>query len=197
MLEMNLYSRMIDEYEIDLNIERFHSAEKTVLLKSLVNNTLQTPQLTLFVASVVIDYQLLEPSMIDLLLNKLYLERKFDMLIELLNYCVTNNSILPHIKNIEQKWFYAAQWLFSSAVKGSANRKQQFDRSLLFSLSCPVEYGHSANALSHSLQRDNFPIAHRLLVLASSVVAEEAEEGSENCSESSTRSNLDFSLKWK
>ncbi|VIO94200.1 Uncharacterized protein BM_BM10082 [Brugia malayi] len=197
MLEIMLYSRMIDECEIDLNTETFHSAEKTVLLKSLINNTLQTPQLTLFVASVVIDYQLLEPSMIDLLLTKLYLERKFDMLIELLNYCVTNNSILSHINNIEQKWFYAAQWLFSSAVKESANRKQQFDRSLLFSLSCPVEYGHSANALSHSLQRDNFPIAHRLLMLASSVVAEEAEEGSENCFESSMRSNLDFSLKWK
>lgn len=53
--------------------------------------------------------------MIDLLLTKLYLERKFDMLIELLKYCATNSSILSHIKNIEQKWFYAAQWLFSSS----------------------------------------------------------------------------------
>lgn len=52
--------------------------------------------------------------MIDLLLTKLYLERKFDMLIELLNYCAANNGVLSHIKNIEQKWFYAAQWLFSS-----------------------------------------------------------------------------------
>uniref|UniRef100_A0A1I7VWZ1 Rod_C domain-containing protein n=1 Tax=Loa loa TaxID=7209 RepID=A0A1I7VWZ1_LOALO len=212
MLEIMLYSRMIDEYEIDLNIETFHSAEKNVLLKSLINSSRQTPQLTLFVASVVIDYQLLEPSMTDLLLTKLYLERKFDMLIELLNYCATNNSILSHIKNIEQKWFYAAQWLFSSAgifnmdefeklwvsqVKGSHNKKQQFDRSLLFSLSCPMEYGRSANALLHSLQRDNFPVAHRLLVLASSAVAEETEESFENCFESFTRSSLDYSLKWK
>ncbi|KAL3994670.1 Rough deal protein C-terminal region family protein [Acanthocheilonema viteae] len=196
MLEIMLYSRMVDEYEIDLNIETFHSAEKAVLLKSLVNNNRQIPQLTLFLASIVIDYQLLEPPMIDLLLTKLYLERKFHMLIELLKYCATNNTILSHIKNIEQKWFYAAQWLFSAA-KESANKKQCFDRSLLFCLSCPVEYGHSANSLLHSLQRDNFPIANRLLVLASSTVAEEAEEDSENCFESSARSSLDFSLKWK
>uniref|UniRef100_A0A0R3RFQ3 Rod_C domain-containing protein n=1 Tax=Elaeophora elaphi TaxID=1147741 RepID=A0A0R3RFQ3_9BILA len=197
MLEIMLYSRMIDQYEIDLNIETFHSAEKSVLLKSLVNNSRQTPQLTLFLTSVVIDYHLLEPSMIDWLLTKLYLERKFDMLIELLNYCATNNNILSYIKNIEQKWFYASQWLFSSAGKESANKKQQFDRSLLFCLSCPVEFGRSASALLHSLRRDNFPIAHRLLVLASSTVAEEAEESSENCYESLARSSLDFSLKWK
>ncbi|OZC11328.1 hypothetical protein X798_01744 [Onchocerca flexuosa] len=170
-LEIMLYSRMIDEYEIDLNIEIFHSAEKIVLLKSLLNSSRQTPQLTLFVASVVIDFQLLEPSIIDLLLTKLCLERKFDMLIELLNYCATNNSILSHIKNIEQKWFYAAQWLFSSAAKENANKKQQFDKSLLFSLSCPVEYGRSADALLNSLERDNFPISHRLLLLASSTVS--------------------------
>ncbi|CAG9536857.1 unnamed protein product [Cercopithifilaria johnstoni] len=197
MLEIMLYSRMIDEYEIDLNIETFHSAEKAVLLKSLINSTRQIPQLTLFLASVVIDYQLVEPSIIDLLLTKLYLERKFDMLIELLNYCATNSSILFHIKNIEQKWFYAAQWLFSSAAKESTNKKQQFDKSLLFCLSCPVEYGRSANALLHLLQRDNFPIAHRLLMLASSTVAEEAEEGSENCFQNSASSSLDFSLKWE
>lgn len=53
--------------------------------------------------------------MIDLLLNKLYLERKFDMLIELLKYCAINSNVLSDIKNIEQKWFYAAQWLFSCA----------------------------------------------------------------------------------
>lgn len=44
MLEITLYSRMIDEYEIDLNIETFNSAEKAVLLKSLVNSNRQIPQ---------------------------------------------------------------------------------------------------------------------------------------------------------
>ncbi|VDO39629.1 unnamed protein product [Onchocerca flexuosa] len=43
-LEIMLYSRMIDEYEIDLNIEIFHSAEKIVLLKSLLNSSRQTSQ---------------------------------------------------------------------------------------------------------------------------------------------------------
>lgn len=74
---------------------------------------------------VVIDYQLMEPSVIDLLLTKLYVERKFDMLIELLNYCAINHSILSHVKNIEQKWFYAAQWLFSSAA-GMFHIKKNF-----------------------------------------------------------------------
>ncbi|VDK67389.1 unnamed protein product [Litomosoides sigmodontis] len=197
MLEVMLYSRMIDEYKIDLNIETFHSTEKTVFLKSLANNNRQIPQLTLFMACVVIDYQLMEPSMIDLLLTKLYVERKFDMLIGLLNYCAINHSILSHVKNIEQKWFYAAQWLFSSIASESANKKQQFDRSLLFCLSCPVEYGRPASALLQLLQHDNFPVAHRLLVLASSAVAEEAEEDFENCFEGSGRSTLDFTLKWK
>lgn len=41
-----LYSRMIDEYKIDLNIETFHSTEKTALLKSLVNSNRQTPQVS-------------------------------------------------------------------------------------------------------------------------------------------------------
>uniref|UniRef100_A0A915Q0R4 RZZ complex subunit KNTC1/ROD C-terminal domain-containing protein n=1 Tax=Setaria digitata TaxID=48799 RepID=A0A915Q0R4_9BILA len=195
VLEIMLYSRMIDVYEIDLEIEIFHSAEKSILLKSLLNNSRQTSQLTLFVASVTIDFQLLEPSMIDLLLNKLYLERKVDILIELLNYCATNN-ILSHIKNIEQKWLYAAQWLFST-LKESANKKQEFDKFLLFSVSCPVEFGPSASALLHLLERKNFPVAHRLLMLASSAVAKEADEGSEICLENSARSSLDFSLKWQ
>lgn len=39
-----LYSRMIDEYGIELNIEIFHSTDKTVLVKSLVNGCRQTPQ---------------------------------------------------------------------------------------------------------------------------------------------------------
>lgn len=37
---------MIDEYKIDLNIETFHSTEKTALLKSLVNSNRQTPQVS-------------------------------------------------------------------------------------------------------------------------------------------------------
>ncbi|VDM97400.1 unnamed protein product [Thelazia callipaeda] len=174
-LEIVLYSRMIDAYNIDLSIDTFLSTEKNILLKYLVNHGRQTPQLTLFMTAVVIDYEVVEPSLVEILSTNLYRYRNFDMLIELLNYCATE-STLSHIKDFEKKWFCAAEWLFSCIEKGSEDEKQQLDRFLLFSLSCPMEYGSSINAFLHSLREYKLPVAQHLLTLASSAVAEEVEE---------------------
>ncbi|VDK29301.1 unnamed protein product [Gongylonema pulchrum] len=45
-LEFLLYARMIDAYKIELRMETFHKTNKTVLLRSLQNNSRQTPQVS-------------------------------------------------------------------------------------------------------------------------------------------------------
>ncbi|VDN18452.1 unnamed protein product [Gongylonema pulchrum] len=111
-LEFLLYARMIDAYKIELRMETFHKTNKTVLLRSLQNNSRQTPQLGLFMASVVNDYLVMEPSVVDAVITKLALDRKYEMLVDLLKYCAMHTN-LSFIRGIELKWSHAARWLFS------------------------------------------------------------------------------------
>lgn len=63
-------------------------------------------------ASVVIDYQLVDSAVIDTVITRLCLDRKFEMLVDLLKYYARSRG-LYHVKSIELKWCHAAQWLFS------------------------------------------------------------------------------------
>uniref|UniRef100_A0A183D7K0 BTB/POZ domain-containing protein n=1 Tax=Gongylonema pulchrum TaxID=637853 RepID=A0A183D7K0_9BILA len=151
--------------------------------------------LGLFMASVVIDYLVMEPAVVDAVITKLALDRKYEMLVDLLKYCAMHTN-LSFIRGIELKWSHAARWLFSLIESGTADEKQQFCRFLLFCLwlvhspillslckqiffvgnkfvaisSCPKEYGRSLGEIVHSLDQKKFPVVHRLLLLASCAV---------------------------
>lgn len=87
-IENTLYRRLLELAKEDMPFETFIKQDHTLVAKALMMPTKrQTPQLCQLAACMVVDYDVVDRTVIDALVSKLCHARKLDILQLLLKYC--------------------------------------------------------------------------------------------------------------
>ncbi|VDK54830.1 unnamed protein product [Cylicostephanus goldi] len=87
-LDAVLYGRLLDLAHVDIPLDTFRRQDKSNVVRSLVApGTRWTPQLAFLVASLIVDNEIADRSVVETVLNRLQAAQKREMFVTLLTFC--------------------------------------------------------------------------------------------------------------
>ncbi|XGW10553.1 hypothetical protein V3C99_012225 [Haemonchus contortus] len=171
-LDAILYGRLLELAHVDIPLDTFRRQEKSVVVRSLVAPGVRwTSQLTFLVASLIVDNDIADRSVIEVVLNRLQAAQKREMFATLLLFCRQEKK-LHKVKNLAMLWARAADWYLGSIEHVNEGTRDEFERWFYFAISCPVEGGRAFDSIRNALRARNYTLAAHLI----SVVATFAQK---------------------
>ncbi|KAK5968139.1 hypothetical protein GCK32_003275 [Trichostrongylus colubriformis] len=174
-LDAVLYGRLLELAHVDIPLDTFRRQEKSVVVRGLVAPGVRwTPQLTFLVASLIVDNDIADRSVVEVVLNRLQAAQKREMFVTLLSFCRQEKK-LHRVRNLAMLWARAADWSLGSIEHINEERRDEFERWFYFAISCPVEGGRAFDSIRNALRSRNYILAAHLI----SVVASFAQKSTQ------------------
>ncbi|EYB89297.1 hypothetical protein Y032_0233g3084 [Ancylostoma ceylanicum] len=167
-LEAVLYGRLLDLAHVDIPLDTFRRQEKSVVVRGLVApGTRWTPQLAFLVASLIVDNEIADRSVVEMVLNRLQSSQKREMFVTLLTFCRQEKK-LHRTKNLAMMWARAVDWSLGSIENVTGEMLDEFEHWFYFAVSCPVEGGRSFDSIRNALRARNYVVAAYLIAIVAS-----------------------------
>ncbi|VDO88206.1 unnamed protein product [Heligmosomoides polygyrus] len=167
-LDAVLYGRLLELAHVDIPLDTFRRQEKSVVVRSLVAPGVRwTPQLTFLVASLIVDNEIADRSVVEVVLNRLQAAQKREMFVTLLSFCRQEKK-LHKVKNLAMLWARAADWSLGSIENVTPELRDEFERWFYFAISCPVEGGRAFDSIRNALRARNYVVAAHLIAVVAS-----------------------------
>uniref|UniRef100_A0A0K0DF05 Rod_C domain-containing protein n=1 Tax=Angiostrongylus cantonensis TaxID=6313 RepID=A0A0K0DF05_ANGCA len=162
-LDAVLYGRLLDLAHVDIPLDTFRRQEKSVIVRGLVAPGARwTPQLAFLVASLIIDNEIADCSVVEMVLNRLQSAQKREIFVTLLNYCRQEKK-LHRVQNLARLWARAAEWSLSRIDNVKDEFRDEFERWFYFAISCPVDGGRAFDSIRNILRERNYVVAAYLI----------------------------------
>ncbi|VDM58778.1 unnamed protein product [Angiostrongylus costaricensis] len=162
-LDAVLYGRLLDLAHVDIPLDTFRRQEKSVIVRGLVAPGARwTPQLAFLVASLIIDNEIADCSVVEMVLNRLQSAQKREIFVTLLNYCRQEKK-LHRVQNLARLWARAAEWSLSRIDHVKDEFRDEFERWFYFAISCPVDGGRAFDSIRNILRERNYVVAAYLI----------------------------------
>ncbi|KAJ1352879.1 hypothetical protein KIN20_009370 [Parelaphostrongylus tenuis] len=162
-LEVVLYGRLLDLAHVDIPLDTFRREEKSAIVRGLVAPGARwTPQLAFLVASLIIDYEIADCSLVEMILNRLQSAQKREMFVELLSYC-RQEKRLRRLRNLARLWARAAEWSLSRIEHVKDELRDEFERWFYFAISCPAEGDRALDSVRSILRKRKYAVAAYLI----------------------------------
>ncbi|WKY03407.1 hypothetical protein Q1695_004836 [Nippostrongylus brasiliensis] len=167
-LDAVLYGRLLELAHVDIPLDTFRRQEKSVVVRGLVAPGVRwTPQLTFLIASLIVDNDIADRSVVEMVLNRLQAAQKREMFITLLLFCRQEKK-LHRAKNLAMLWARAADWSLASIESVTPKLRDEFERWFYFAISCPVEGGRAFDSIRNALRARNYTVAAHLIGVVAS-----------------------------
>ncbi|RCN41464.1 hypothetical protein ANCCAN_12573 [Ancylostoma caninum] len=167
-LDAVLYGRLLDLAHVDIPLDTFRRQEKSVVVRGLVApGTRWTPQLAFLVASLIVDNEIADRSVVEMVLNRLQSSQKREMFVTLLTFCRQEKK-LHRTKNLAMMWARAVDWSLGSIENVTGEMRDEFEKWFYFAVSCPVEGGRSFDSIRNALRARNYVVAAYLIAIVGS-----------------------------
>ncbi|KHJ90284.1 hypothetical protein OESDEN_09875 [Oesophagostomum dentatum] len=185
-LDAVLYGRLLDLAHVDIPLDTFRRQEKSVVVRGLVApGTRWTPQLAFLIASLIVDNEIADRSVVEMVLNRLQVAQQREMFVTLLKYCRQEKK-LHRTKNLPMLWARAVDWSLGN-IGWLLNRRyfcfqnqcltlenvteelrDKFENWFYFAASCPVEGGRAFDSIKNALRARNYIAAAHMISIVSS-----------------------------
>ncbi|VDO31148.1 unnamed protein product [Haemonchus placei] len=153
-LDAILYGRLLELAHVDIPLDTFRRQDKSVVVRSLVAPGVRwTSQLTFLVASLIVDNDIADRSVIEVVLNRLQAAQKREI----------QEKKLHKVKNLAMLWARAADWYLGSIEHVNEGLRDEFERWFYFAISCPVEGGRAFDSIRNALRARNYTLAAHLI----------------------------------
>ncbi|ETN75589.1 hypothetical protein NECAME_12290 [Necator americanus] len=117
-LDAVLYGRLLDLAHVDIPLDTFRRQEKSVVVRGLVTPGVRwTPQLAFLIASLIVDNEIADKSVVEMVLNRLQAAQKREMFVTLLTFCRQEKK-LHRTKNLAMLWARAVDWSLGNIGNG-------------------------------------------------------------------------------
>ncbi|CAI4221316.1 unnamed protein product [Auanema sp. JU1783] len=155
--------RLLELAREDMTVDALYKQDMHLLVKSyILPSKRQSPQLWHLAACLIVDHDVLDKTLVDTLLNKLYSSRKKQAMLSLLRYC-RQQPKLYGVKNLALFWARAADQMIADLDTKNAAHTELLRDSILFAISCPVEGGRPFDSTRSSLKALGCTMAAQLI----------------------------------
>ncbi|KAK6035255.1 hypothetical protein COOONC_27240 [Cooperia oncophora] len=161
-LDAVLYGRLLELAHVDIPLDTFRRQEKSVVVRGLV-----APGLAFLVASLIVDNDIADRSVVEMVLNRLQAAQQREMFVTLLSFCRQVKK-LHRVKNLAMLWARAADWSLGSIEHVNKELRDEFERWFYFAISCPVEGGRAFDSIRNALRARNYILAAHLISVVAS-----------------------------